>query len=120
MERFIKAAFKCNSQPVLRNGLKHGEGEGHRAHAAEQPGLCPKPWMELGSAEGPEKLPQSSRNGCSPPEASMQLFYLNPEPSPAQRSAHGVCFSSMAPPVTAMHSSFDLGFFSAMFISRNL
>ena len=44
--------------------------------------------------------------------ASVQLFYLNPEPCPAQRSAHGVRFRSMAPPVTAVYSSFDLGFLS--------
>lgn len=93
-----------------------GEGEGRRAYAAEQPGHCPKPRPELGSIEGPEKLPQGFRNGCSPSEASVQLFYLNPEPCPAQRLAHDVHFSSMAPPVTTVYSSFHLGFLSCAHI----
>lgn len=116
MRRLVEAAFKCTLQPVLRNGLKYGEGAGRRAHAAEQPGHCPKPWMELGAAEGPEKLPQNFRSGCSPPEASVQLFYLNPEPCPAQGSAHGVRFCSVTPPVTAVCSSFHLGFLSCAHI----
>lgn len=102
--------------PSAEKPLTCGEREGHRTHAAEQPGHWSKPRMDLGSIEGPEKLPQSFRNSCSPLEASVQLLHLNPEPCPAQRSAHGVRFSSMAPSVTAVYSSFDLGFLSCAHI----